>query len=71
LELLQANLKRGGYSEAHISAALQKLLAAADGTGITLYHQQPLIIFGNERVIACRDLELFEVRPPSCAVPTR
>src|SRR6185369_8911183 len=36
-EYLRPNLKARGYSEAHISAALQQLLAAVDATGTTLY----------------------------------
>jgi type I restriction enzyme R subunit len=37
VEFLQKNLLKRGYSEAHVSAALQKLMAASDATGITLY----------------------------------
>ena len=37
VEYLRENLLKRGYSEAHISAASQKLLAAAEANGVTLY----------------------------------
>lgn len=36
-EILSNNVQERGYSPAHISATLQKLMAAADTTGVTLY----------------------------------
>lgn len=35
--LLRTNLLQRGYSETHVSAVLQKLLAATETTGVTLY----------------------------------
>jgi type I restriction enzyme R subunit len=34
---LRDNLKKRGYTDAHISQAVQKLMAAVDATGLTLY----------------------------------
>jgi type I restriction enzyme R subunit len=36
-DLLKENLQKRGYTNQHISAAIQKLLIAADSTGISLY----------------------------------
>jgi len=36
-EHLRVNLKKRGYTDAHISQAAQKLMAAVDATGLTLY----------------------------------
>jgi type I restriction enzyme R subunit len=55
-DLLRANLLKRGYSETHISATLQKLLAATETTGVTLYQANlrtyKLLRFGVEVQVA-------------------